>query len=42
MMRMIEQDEIIILSIQSRVGVGRKLEKMDLELKNNQGSHEII
>ena len=42
MIRMIEQDDIMILSILSWVGVGWKLEKIDLEFKNNQGWHEII
>ena len=40
--RMIEQDKVMILSISSRVGVGQKFEKIDLEFKNNQGSYEII
>ena len=39
---MIEQDKVMILSISSRVGVGQKFEKIDLEFKNNQGSYEII
>ena len=30
-------DEITILNMQSRVGVGLRFEKIDLELKNNQG-----
>ena len=39
---MIEQDKVMILSISSRVGVGQKFEKIDLEFKNNQGSYEIF